>query len=258
VIGSRPMIERITDAAQGNHFGGVNPLGVSFPELAPPQPFAMPASPATAVLEQPSGGDRPTTSEALEAISARLIPLAADSDPARQLLIAWIEMRGKMETLFASATSERRRAIESKIAELTAAGRERLDRIKVLRLEHGASLARYNAAEENAGRLRANLQSLLDQNPDGKNTDDGWATDAERAAWQRKVDAARAALDAQNATTRLVLETINEAAGKMNAENAGLVKIREQRRLLRLELKDGTTRVLGSGLQGRTGRSALP
>lgn len=255
MFGQKPFIERLMGERTAPSFGSsIDPFPFPQPSPAPMQ-FEVPSSPATAMLEQPDYLS--TAAEGMEAISRELIPLAANDESAKPLLFAWLDLREKLETIFNASKDERRRTIETKIMELTTAGRAILDRIAVLKGEHATALTRYNAHQETVSVLRSAWQSLVDLNPD-KNLDESWASDAERAEWKSKVDAAQDALESSNVTSRILLGESNEIAGKMNSENAELLKIREHRRLLRLELKDGTTRVLGSGLQGRVGNSALP
>lgn len=247
--------ERGAHSGFGSGFGGAIP-----PHLVQSAPMPAPSSVLNGMFEP--AHEMPTSTEALDTITAELTRfLTADDQPAKEMFLAWNEFRERLSLFLSSRKDASRAELEDKIAALTRDGRACLDRIRELSTEVAAAQSAWNAMEETAARLRAVLSSAIAANPDGSGSIDelneSFVMPEEREAWRQRVTKARAELEEQESQMRPMQSITAELAQKIHTQNEKLKGIKEQRRLLRLELQDGVKRVVGSGLQGRVGSTAL-
>jgi chromosome segregation ATPase len=257
-FGEKPLLDRLEGAR--NHFD----VGGSIPPLDGPMPaftsFTPPTSPVDVVSAAPH--EMLTALEGMDAISRELFEKLATSDEeSKTLFLEWNGFRERLTTFLVARKDERRLKLENKIAELSRTGRACIDRIQQLRHETGEEQSRWNSMQAGISQAKAELNAVMAANPDGDGTSDAmdqsFALPAEREQWRESVAAARAVVAEQEAQARPVEMRMNELASKINAENRTLQTVKEQRRLLRLELVDGVERIVGSGLGGRPGKSAL-
>lgn len=253
----RPLTMRLQEpgirsAFDGPSFGKVIPLMESMPASAH-EPFRMPQSLADKVSEGPH--EPITNREAIDIISDALFAAIGDGDEAMKLFMEWHAFRERLQAFFSSRTTARQQGLEAEISDLTRTGKAILGELAALQSDYAYAHQNWMDAEGNASRSRAQLNGVLGARPDQEN---GFFTGDEIETWQGRLEAARRAVDDDEASLRPVRDKLNEIGSRIAVKTRELARIKEQRKLRRMELVDGVHREVGSGLQGQTGKSLLP
>jgi len=253
----KPLTMRLGESSQV----GFNPgLGTSIPPL-PTTPASAPG-PRSLVDQMAAPPVAPVEiGDALAAITTQLsrtVSQSSDDDVAKRLLLEWADYSEKLSSFFRERKETRTAFLRSEDRRLTLAAREVQGHISEMRRKQNSLMAAWNNAEETASNLRAALNAVLAASPGDLMDDDSYVLPEETAAWQERVNDARAKVETQHRAMAPVTNQIQEIDQQIAVESEKLEKIHHERLQTRDELQGFDRRgPIDTGLRGRTGRARL-
>jgi chromosome segregation ATPase len=219
----------------------INRLEARFTPRQPPAlpPFPIAESPRPSAVDGlVTPAQLPVTvAQAMATIAGALLKSAAADESAKELYRDWDALSEKLKSHFKVRKDTHLADLRKKDEELTAQGRELVEKINGLRREASGIRGSYNAEEEIASQLRLTLQGLGSDPRRRDDWDEAFFLPEEIAQWEERARDARAKVLSQEAVADGLRNRLAAKEGEIETASRKLAQIKEERKAARAELR---------------------